>query len=388
MPPIGRSGFEEAPLPVHAPSVTERAPSGEGVYRLRLRMHASEALRRTPLHDRHLAAGARMVPFAGWEMPVQYEGVIPEHRAVREHAGVFDVSHMGQLEVRGPAALEFLQTMLSNDLSRIGMGQAQYTLLLDENGCPIDDLIAYRLDDDHLLLVVNAARVDDDRDWLVGRAARRARFSTTARPTWRCSRSRARRRSTWWSCRSSRRSSSPAPRCAASSASSPAPATPASRASRSWWRPTRPERSGTSSLAAGATPAGLGARDTLRLEVCYPLYGNDLSQSRTALEAGLGWVCALDRKEFVGAPALRSPARAGRPRPAGRVPDVRARDPAPGDGHPARRRGDERDDVADARGRDRDGIRPRRPRRRGHRDRDRRARAAGCRARCAPSPCT
>ncbi len=79
-------------------------------------MHASEALRRTPLHDRHLAAGARMVPFAGWEMPVQYEGVIPEHLAVREHAGVFDVSHMGQLEVRGPAALAYLQTMLSNDL--------------------------------------------------------------------------------------------------------------------------------------------------------------------------------------------------------------------------------------------------------------------------------
>ena len=130
-------------------------------------MHASEAPRRTPLHDRHLAAGARMVPFAGWQMPVQYAGIISEHRAVREHAGVFDVSHMGQLEVRGPGALDFLQSMLSNDLSRIGMGQAQYTLLLDDDGCPIDDLIAYRLDDDHLLLVVNASRVDDDREWLL-----------------------------------------------------------------------------------------------------------------------------------------------------------------------------------------------------------------------------
>src|SRR5918912_3868833 len=126
-----------------------------------------ETLLRTPLFDRHQAAGARLVPFAGWDMPVQYAGVIPEHRAVREHAGVFDVSHMGQLEVRGPAALEFLQAMLSNDLGRIGTGQAQYTLLLDENGCPIDDLIAYRLDDDHLLLVVNASSVDDDREWLV-----------------------------------------------------------------------------------------------------------------------------------------------------------------------------------------------------------------------------
>src|SRR5919198_4482573 len=129
----------------------------------------AQTLQRTPLHDRHVALGARMVPFAGWEMPVQYAGVIPEHRAVRGHAGVFDVSHMGQLEVRGPAALEFLQAMLSNDLGRIGTGQAQYTLLLDENGCPIDDLIAYRLGDDHLLLVVNASRVDDDREWLLER---------------------------------------------------------------------------------------------------------------------------------------------------------------------------------------------------------------------------
>ena len=217
---------------------------------------------------------------------MQYEGVIPEHRAVREHAGIFDVSHMGQLEVRGPAALEFLQTMLSNDLSRIGMGQAQYTLLLDERGCPIDDLIAYRLDDDHLLLVVNAARgsTPTATGWPAGPAT--GRSSTIARPTWRCSRSRGRRPSIWWSCRSSRRSSSPAPRCAASSASSPARATRASRASRSWWPPTRPELLWDKLVAAGATPAGLGARDTLRLEVCYPLYGNDLSQSRTALEVG------------------------------------------------------------------------------------------------------
>ena len=133
-----------------------------------------QTLLRTPLYERHITLGARMVPFAGWEMPVQYEGVIPEHRAVRAHAGVFDVSHMGQLEVRGPDALEFLQTMLSNDLGRIGTGQAQYTLLLDENGCPIDDLIAYRLDDDHLLLVVNASRIDADRDWLAARARERA----------------------------------------------------------------------------------------------------------------------------------------------------------------------------------------------------------------------
>ena len=105
-----------------------------------------QTLLRTPLHARHAAAGARMVPFAGWEMPVQYEGVIPEHRAVREDAGVFDVSHMGQFHVEGPTAHELLQSLLSNDLDRIGDGEAQYTLLTNERGGIVDDLIAYRID--------------------------------------------------------------------------------------------------------------------------------------------------------------------------------------------------------------------------------------------------
>src|SRR5437899_4743011 len=129
-------------------------------------MAEETALRRTPLYDRHVAAGARVVPFAGWEMPVQYQGIIPEHLAVRSAAGVFDVSHMGQLELRGAGAYAFGQRMLSNDLDRIGAGHAQYTLLLDEHGCPVDDLIVYRFGDDHLLLVVNASRVDEDREWL------------------------------------------------------------------------------------------------------------------------------------------------------------------------------------------------------------------------------
>jgi aminomethyltransferase len=273
-------------------------------------MHASEGLRRTPLHDRHLQAGARMVPFAGWEMPIQYSGIIPEHRAVREHAGVFDVSHMGQLEVRGPAALEFLQAMLSNDLSRIGMGRAQYTLLLDEDGCPIDDLIAYRLDDDHLLLVVNASRVDDDREWLRARLPDGAVLDDRSADM------------------------------AMLALQGPAALDLIDLPDLAPFEFTRaevggvlgivartgytgepgveimvaPDQAGTlwdKLLAAGAAPAGLGARDTLRLEVCYPLYGNDLSQSRTALEAGLGWVCALDRKEFVGADALRRQREAG-----------------------------------------------------------------------------
>src|SRR3954464_11907976 len=120
----------------------------------------SQTLLQTPLHDRHVALGARMVPFAGWEMPVQYEGVIQEHRAVRTDAGVFDVSHMGELEVEGPRAHELLQSLLSNALDRIEPGQAQYTLLTNERGGIVDDLIAYRLEPCRWLLVVNASNRD------------------------------------------------------------------------------------------------------------------------------------------------------------------------------------------------------------------------------------
>ncbi len=129
-------------------------------------------LRRTPLFDRHVAAGARMVPFAGWEMPVQYEGVIPEHVAVRTDAGAFDVSHMGQLHVEGPAAGAFLQTMLSNDIDKLEDGDAQYTLLTNEAGGIVDDLIAYRISHGHYLLVVNAGNRDDAYEWLKEREAR------------------------------------------------------------------------------------------------------------------------------------------------------------------------------------------------------------------------
>ena len=127
-----------------------------------------QTLLRTPLYKRHVALGARMVPFAGWEMPVQYEGVIQEHRAVRADAGAFDVSHMGEIEVEGPHALELLQSLLSNDLDRLGPGDAQYTLLTNERGGIVDDLIAYRLDEVRFLLVVNASNRDADFRWIKG----------------------------------------------------------------------------------------------------------------------------------------------------------------------------------------------------------------------------
>src|ERR1700756_4483152 len=125
----------------------------------------AQTLQRTPVHDRHVELGARMVPFAGWEMPVQYEGVIQEDRAVRTDAGVFDVSHMGEVEVEGPRAHELLQSLLSNALARLGAGDAQYTLLTNERGGIIDDLIAYRIDTFRYLLVVNASNRDTDVRW-------------------------------------------------------------------------------------------------------------------------------------------------------------------------------------------------------------------------------
>src|SRR5215217_9626024 len=125
-----------------------------------------QTLLRTPLHDRHVGLGARLVPFAGWEMPVQYEGVILEHKAVRSDSGAFDVSHMGEIEVEGPRAKELLQSLLSNDLERIEPGKAQYTLLTNERGGIVDDLIVYELDRFRFLLVVNASNAPTDFAWL------------------------------------------------------------------------------------------------------------------------------------------------------------------------------------------------------------------------------
>jgi aminomethyltransferase len=125
-----------------------------------------QTLLRTPLYERHRDLGARLVPFAGWEMPVKYEGVIPEHRAVRTDCGVFDVSHMGEIEVEGPRAHELLQSLLSNDLDKIEPGGAQYTLLINERGGIVDDLIAYRLEAGRYLLIVNASNRETDFQWL------------------------------------------------------------------------------------------------------------------------------------------------------------------------------------------------------------------------------
>ena len=264
---------------------------------------SAAGLEQTPLHDRHVALGARMVSFAGWEMPVQYGGVIPEHLAVRRDRGVFDVSHMGQFHVEGPRQAELLQSLLSNDLSRLDDGDAQYTLLTNEQGGIIDDLIAYRLGPFHTLLVVNAGNREAAYAWLKEREI---------------SGSEVRDASDEYALLAVQ-----GPTALAALGLGEGPAfthsmgevfgvevmicrtgytgepgvelmCPAEDAVELW----------EAIVATGTTPCGLGARDTLRLEVCYPLHGNDITSETDAISAGLGWTCALD-KEFSGVARLR-----------------------------------------------------------------------------------
>jgi glycine cleavage system T protein (aminomethyltransferase) len=269
--------------------------------------------RRTSLYERHLAAGARLVEFAGWEMPVQYpSGISAEHMAVRERCGMFDVSHMGQIETSGPQALELLQRLLSNDVSKlrlgVGVGGAQYSLLCSEDGGALDDLFTYRLGADRYLTVTNASNHERDVEWFRSHARgfdalvedRAGDYAMLA-------------------------VQGPLAReivQAISDTPLPGRMTAATR------RLSGAEvlvcgtgytgEDGVELLLApedapalwdelhhrGATPAGLGARDTLRLEVCFHLYGNDLSPQRNPIEAGLGWCCHEDT-EFIGSEALR-----------------------------------------------------------------------------------
>ena len=250
-----------------------------------------------------------MVPFAGWEMPVQYAGVIAEHRAVRGDCGVFDVSHMGELHVEGPHAHELLQSLLSNDLDRIAPGEAQYTLLTNERGGIVDDLISYRLGECHYLLVVNASNRAPVYEWVKERELRGSEVRDASDeyallavqgP------------------RSLERLGLPeAPRFTHTMGEIDGVEVmvnrtgytgelgcelmcPAEDAVELW----------DAVVARGAVPCGLGARDTLRLEVCYPLHGNDITPETDAISAGLGWTCALD-KDFTGANELRRIREAG-----------------------------------------------------------------------------
>src|SRR3954452_13343436 len=274
----------------------------------------TDTLKRTPLYDRHAAAGARLVPFAGWEMPVQYGGIRAEHEAVRGRAGVFDVSHMGEIETSGPGAEAFLQRILSNDVGRLADGGAQYPVLCQDDGCVLDDLFSYRLGD-RFLTVTNASNHASDLAWFRKHAEGLAVELTdrlhdlamlaVQRPE--------------------------ARGIVAGIADGELPKrfktatltvagvedvlvcgtgytgedgveliVPAAGAPAVW----------DAVVEGGAAPAGLGARDTLRLEVCFHLYGNDLMTTRGPIEAGLGWCCKEDTG-FVGSDAVRAVREAG-----------------------------------------------------------------------------
>src|SRR5437773_7285697 len=262
-----------------------------------------QTLKRTPLFERHVALGARMVPFAGWEMPVQYERVNPEHRAVRSDCGAFDVSHMGQIHVDGPTAQAFLQEMLSNDVDRVGDGEAQYTLLTNERGGIVDDLIVYRFAHGQFLLVVNASNRETDYEWLKEREPRGCEVRDASdeyalvavqgpRSLERLGLPEAPAFTHAMGeldgvevlvCRTGYTGEVGVELCCA-----------AEDATLLW----------DAVLARGAVPCGLGARDTLRVEVCYPLHGNDITPETDPISAGLGWACKLD-KDFTGVTELR-----------------------------------------------------------------------------------
>ncbi len=284
----------------------------------------SSALRRTPLYARHVAMGARMVSFGGWEMPVEYSGITDEHLAVRTRAGLFDVSHMGQIEVAGRDALAGIQRITSNDAARLAIGQAQYAALTTERGAFVDDLLVYRLATDHFLLVVNASNIEKDFAWIaqgVAVAGDAVAVNTSAR-------------------------------YALIALQGPAsrevlqPLTGADLGMKYYWfatgevagvratisrtgytgedgyevfvAPQYAARVWDALVDAGRPvdlrPAGLGARDTLRLEAAMRLYGNDIDDTTSVLEADLEWIVSWTKGDFIGREALAAQKAAGVPR--------------------------------------------------------------------------
>jgi aminomethyltransferase len=267
------------------------------------------ALKRTPLYAAHRRAGAKLVEFAGWEMPVQYTGVIEEHRAVRSRAGLFDVSHMGEIEVRGAAALEVCQRITANDVARVKLFQAQYNLLLNDRGGVVDDVIIYRVKPEAYFICVNASNIEKDFAWirdhargavevdnqsamyaqlaLQGPAAQAVLQLLTALKL-------AELKSFHFAF-----ADVAAVRCMVARTGYTGEDgfelyCDAKDSDKLW------DDLLSAGAPAGLVPVGLGARDTLRLEKAYPLYGHELDESTTPLEAGLEWVTKLSKPAFIG----------------------------------------------------------------------------------------
>ena len=275
------------------------------------------ALKQTPLHATHLGHKARMVPFGGWDMPVEYSGITDEHMAVRTRAGLFDVSHMGEIEIAGADALAAVQKISSNDASRLAIGQIHYSALTTPEGTFVDDLLVYRLADDHFLLVVNASNIEKDFAWirsqvqafadapavntssryallaLQGPAAAEVLQALTAVPL-------AEIKYYWFAPGEVAGVRGTISRTGYTGEDGFEVFVPPAQAPHVWQAILR------AGADAGVIPAGLGARDTLRLEASMRLFGNDMDETTTVLEAGLGWIVGWKKETFNGADVLRA----------------------------------------------------------------------------------
>ena len=278
--------------------------------------------KKTPLDEQHVRLGARMVPFAGWLMPVQYTSIVEEHQAVRTNVGIFDISHMGQLLVSGPAAGGWLNTMLTNNIDKLKVGQGQYTFLLYEAGGIIDDLIVYRIEEQKFLLVVNAGRTDEDFAWLeryrlkdVDLKNRSGNFGGVAVQGPRAAELfhalfgenvnlPARNHIADLALEGMRLSIA---RTGYTGEDGVEVFLRAEDAAKFW------NAALEKGQAVGIKPCGLGARDTLRLEVCYPLNGSDLSPQRNPIEAGFGFFVDLTKPNFIGREPLLKTKENGSP---------------------------------------------------------------------------
>jgi aminomethyltransferase len=269
------------------------------------------ALRKTPLHARHVSSNARMVPYAGWDMPVEYSGITAEHLAVRTRAGVFDVSHMGEIEIAGSNALAAVQRISSNDASALRVGQAHYAGLLTPDGTFIDDMLVYRMAPSHFMLVVNAANAAKDYAWIaeqvaaVGNAAAVDSSSRYALISLQGPASRevlqpltavdlSEINYYWFGYGEVASARATISRTGYTGEDGFEIFVPPNVADRVWQAILESGRS------AGVIPCGLGARDTLRLEAAMRLYGNDIDESTSVLEAGLGWIVGWNKTSFVG----------------------------------------------------------------------------------------
>jgi aminomethyltransferase len=272
-------------------------------------------LKRTPLFHLHVKAGARMVPFGGWEMPVQYTSILEEHRTVRGAVGLFDVSHMGEFDVDGPEALAALQYLTTNDVAALQVGQVQYSLLCDPEGGIVDDLTLHRRGPDRFRLTVNAANIDKDWTWLTAQAARfrGARWRDVSAETALVAVQGPRAEALlgrlgegdvtvigYYRFVEGVVAGGPAliSRTGYTGEDGFELYTAAERAERLWQGLLE------AGAGAGARPIGLGARDTLRLEMRYALYGQDIDQTTNPLEAGLGWVVKPAKGDFIGRAAI------------------------------------------------------------------------------------